>query len=88
MKQCFSKKTHYVRSRYESVSQSTARRMSALTSLQIRKTSFSGSATLDQQNAHQTRLQSIMEGMKESVTMPMLSTIATQIEESDDDDEW
>ena len=87
IKQCFSKKTNYMRSKYESASQSTARRMSALTSLQIRKSSLSSLATSEQQQAHKTRLQSIMEGMKESVTMPMLSTV-TQTDESDDDDEW
>ena len=87
MKQCFRKKTNYMRSRYESASQSTARRMSALTSLQIRKTSTSSLTTSEQrQQEHKTRLQSIMEGMKESVTMPMLSKIAEP--EESDDDEW
>ena len=76
-----------MRSKYESASQSTARRMSALTSLQIRKSSLNSLATSEQQQAHKTRLQSIMEGMKESVTMPMLSSM-TQNDESDDDDEW
>ena len=88
IRKCFGNKTKYVRTRCASATQSTARRMSALTDvLQTRKTSVSSSITNEQ--AHKNRLQSIMEEMRESVTMPMLST-HEHTEESDDDydDEW
>jgi hypothetical protein len=87
-RKCFGKKTKYVRTRCASASQSTARRMSALTDvLQTRKTSISSSTTAE--HAHKSRLQNIMEEMTESVTVPMLAPTA-QTEESDEeyDDEW
>ena len=80
--------TKYLRTRCASATQSTARRMSALTEgLQTRKTSVSSSPTPE--HAHKTRLQHIMEEMKESVTVPMLAPTA-QTEQSDEeyDDEW
>ena len=81
----FESRAKYVRTRYASVSQSlSTRRLSALTSLQTRNKSCSNSNLSEK--AHNTRLQSIMEGMRESVTMPMLSSHLNTEDESDD--EW
>ena len=85
VRKCFGKRAKYVRTRYASVSQSiSTRRLSALTSLQTRNKSCSNSNLSEK--AHNTRLQSIMEGMRESVTMPMLSSHLNTEDESDD--EW
>ena len=91
IRECFGNKATYVRNRCSSISQSTVRRMSTLTSSQSRRTSVLTSG-VSNENAHQTKLQSVMEDLTVSVTIPMLSSIQER-EESDEeseeeDDEW
>ena len=53
-----------------------------------RRSSILASNANASENGHKARLYNIMEEMKDSVTLPMLSLTQSTEPDDDDDDEW
>ena len=87
---CFGKKANYVKKRCSDVTEFTSRRMSTMTITSSRKSSILASNSNASENCHKARLHNIMEEVKDSVTLPMLSFRQPLVpdDDDDDDDEW
>ena len=85
---CFGKKAKYVKERCSAVTEITSRRMSTMTITSSRKSSSLASNSNASENDHKGRLHNIMEEVKDSVTLPMLSLSQPPVPDDDGDDEW